>query len=103
MKLWEVLKALDENPEKRFKSVNYNQEELIISMGADCYDLPFRVIDSKRDWQEVKTPVTWQEAFEATMNDRKVTFFLEGFTYGFKKDSEISPEQIAKATWYIED
>lgn len=105
MKLWEVLKELDENPNKRFKSVNYNQEEIIISMGTDCYDLPFRVIDSSRDWQEVKQPVTWQEAFEAWLNGTPVYCILEN---GKKVEYDqninfIHAHSLKTGTWYIED
>lgn len=112
MKLWEVLKALDENPKKRFKSVNYNQEEIIISMGADCYDLPFRVIDSDRDWQEVKQPVTWQEAIQAwadgdtvkcVLGKSESVFFGEKIAFRNQDASVIDKVQIREGTWYIED
>lgn len=113
MKLWEVLKALDENPNKRFKSVNYNQEEIIISMGVDCYDLPFRVIDSNRDWQEVKPPVPLQEAFEAWANGKRIRCVIGKAEYIFgrspyrefqdQNDYGLAVEHITKGTWYIED
>ena len=112
MKLWEVLKELDENPNKRFKSVNYNQEEIIISMGTGCYDLPFRVLDSNRDWQEIKQPVTWQEAIEAWANGGKVKCILHGesFIYDssqwknmYSGDGYLCDSEILNGTWYIED
>ena len=113
MKLWEVLKALEENPDKKFKSVNYNQEEIIISMGADCYDLPFRVLDSNRDWQEVKQPVPWQEAIKAWMNGKTIGVtqkdiekrFYEGKDYLLRDQhgDSVSEDEIAEGTWYIEE
>ena len=117
MKLWEVLKELDENPNKRFKSVNYNQEEIIISMGTGCYDLPFRVLDSNRDWQEIKQPVTWQEAIEAWANGKTIKCVHYGENYAFEGRSvflatdehvepsnvEPSKKMILDGTWYIEE
>ena len=108
MKLWEVLKALEENPDKKFKSVNYNQEEIIISMGAGCYDLPFRVLDSNRDWQEIKQPVTWQEAIEAWANGKLICTTNEAGGRVCRRGGEgrfmsLSPTEIFHGTWYIED
>lgn len=105
MKLWEVLKKLDENPLKKFECVNMRLEREL-----DTYRFT-NVITQERafymgvdnDWQEVKQPVTWQEAIEAAMQGRKVEFFLGGFTYNFNKESEICPKHIEAAKWYIEE
>ena len=111
MKLWEALKELEENPDKKFKSVNYNQEDIIISMGAGCYDLPFRVLDSNRDWQEIKQPVTWQEAIEAWANGKPIKCVINGGSTLYKSKSglqdslgwAVSPVHIKNGTWYIEE
>ena len=107
MKLWEVLKELEENPDKKFKSVNYNQEEIIISMGAGCYDLPFRVLDSNRDWQEVKQPVPWQEAIEAWAKGSSIKCECEGgvtfFSPPHKSSACFTAKLITRGTWYIKE
>lgn len=113
MKLWEVLKALDENPEKEFKCggvrlicefgtyrfTNVTTQERAFYMGAD------------NDWQEVKQPVTWQEAIEAWTNGKTIRCEDGGFDCLFSGGKSVLTDsvgpidkyQITKGTWYIED
>ena len=82
MKLWEVLKALEENPEKKYKMVSIFGKIHEIGLDRNGYYTFSTIYNGKNidtepgggfdgniyreaDWQEVKQPVTWQEAIEA--------------------------------------
>lgn len=109
MKLWEVLKALEENPEKEFECVgmrliresgtyrfiNVNTRERNFYMGVD------------NDWQEIKKPVTWQEALEAWANGKPIKCECEFGIIYFKPPRQssacLTAKLITHGTWYIED
>jgi len=115
MKLWEVLKALDENPKKVFESnlagleykISLDGEIIAFESGA----VKFIGLNNCRDWQEVKQPVTWQEAIEAWTNGKTIRCEDGGFDYLFSGGKSILTDsvgpidtyQITKGTWYIED
>ena len=112
MKLWEVFKALEENPKKVFKdkhsrTIHINDKGGIQFNGVNivrsktfgvCY------IDPKVDWQEVKQPVTWQEAFEAWLNGTPVYCILEnGKRVEYDQNINfIHAHSLKTGTWYIE-
>ena len=117
MKLWEALKALEENPKKIFKSnegfgevtLEYREGVKFIGIQKTSYGA---FISELRDWHEVKQPVTWQEAIEAWANGGKVKCILHGksFTYDSSKwgnmysgDGYLCGSEILNGTWYIED
>ena len=113
MKLWEVLKALEENPKKRFTSkfgsmsAEIFADDLSVNfMHTESLELS---LDASRDWQEVKQPVTWQEAIEAWANGKLIKYENEHgcLTYsGNTLKDEIGPlasYQLTTGTWYIED
>ena len=115
MKLWEALKALDENPEKEFKCgdmrlvresgiyrfINVNTHKRVFYMGAH------------NDWQEVKQPVPWQEAIKAWMNGKTISVTQKDIKKRFYEGQDdllrdqngdpISENEISNGTWYIED
>lgn len=115
MKLWEAFKALEENPKKVFKdkfsrTIHINDKGGIQFNGVNivraktfgvCY------IDPKVDWQEVKQPVTWQEAIEAWANGKKIRCKCEGGETFFRPSNVSSAcftaKLITHGTWYIED
>lgn len=126
MKLWEVLKELEENPEKRFKSFNRTLgiENVLELSESHLYlkrtnlhgeELPSDTdsggfngnINIHADWQEVKQPVTWQEAIEAWANGKAVKCECEGGVTFFKPPRQSSAcftdKLITHGTWYIED
>ena len=89
MKLWEVMKKLDENPNKRFK----NELGSIIGFADNVLQWlekdgeiiePFLVRDRRSgtgichntgdDWQLVRQPVTWQEAIQVWADGKKVAW-----------------------------
>ena len=127
MKLWEVIKALDENTNKRFKnelgSIIGFADNILQWIDKDGEIIePFLVRDRRSgtgichntgdNWQLVRQPVTWQEAIQAwaegktvivenTCDKRKYDgkkFFLKD-EYGIPLGSW----EITNGTWYIED
>lgn len=122
MKLWEVLKELEENPKKKFEA-NVTGNRAVMYVDRNYYRIDFFTpygspIDENKGggkfnnnvrlnlvWQEVKQPVTWQEAFEEWLNGRTVFCFLEN---GKKVEYDqninfIHAHSLKTGTWYIED
>lgn len=129
MKLWEVLKALEENPKKRFECSLSSGFKALMSTSDGYFDLKIfdcygKLISQEKkggafnenirvnnDWQEVKQPVPWQKAIEAWANGGKVKCILHGksFTYDSSKwgnmysgDGYLCDSEILHGTWYIE-
>ena len=125
MKLWEVIKALTEDPTKKFESKLSSRLMLRMSVTTAIsrffkfevfYDT--KLIDQSSDggafngnvsldydWQPVKQPVPWQEAIQAWICGSKVTVVLggdecifEGFT-----EPEFVNHAINEGVWYVED
>lgn len=57
------------------------------------------------DWQEIRQPVTWQEALEAWSNGEVITCFIgKNRTMLYRQDNFAYPlnlEQIRIGVWYI--
>ena len=117
MKLWEVLKELEENPEKVFKSNNgFGEVTLEYSNGIKFIGIQKTrdgsFLSEIRDWQEIKQPVTWQEAIEAwadgdtvkcVLGKSESVFFGEKIAFRNQDASVIDKVQIREGAWYIED
>lgn len=120
MKLWEVLKALDENPKKVFECDTGSRIKFLDNRlhWYDKHGNPKEVFEirDKRSgtgichntgdfWQEIKQPVPWKEAFEAWLNGTPVFCILEN---GKKVEYDqninfIHAHSLKTGTWYIED
>lgn len=122
MKLWEVLKELEENPKKRFIS---NKKDITIQRMFDDTSFTFGIgaynkflIDVEEGYEEIKTPVTWQEALEAwAFKGKTIRCTLNDLDYIYKHESNHSGDvlliesygdpleldEIKFGTWYIED
>ena len=131
MKLWEVLKALEENPEKVFKGNLSCGFKTLMRVRDGYFDLKIfnlsgELIPQEKkggvfnenlrlslDWQELKQPVSWQEAIEAWANGKTIGVtqkdiekrFYEGKDYLLRDQHgySVSEDEIAEGTWYIED
>lgn len=126
MKLWEVLKALEENPEKVFECDTGSRIKFFDNRlhWYDKHGNPkeaFEIRDKRSGtgachntgdfWHEVKQPVTWQEAIEAWTNGKTIRCEDGGYDYLFSGGKNtltdsvgpIDKYQITKGTWYIED
>ena len=126
MKLWEVLKELEENRDKKYKMVSKFGKIHEIGLDNNGYYAFSSIFDGKNiddkpsggfsgnvyrdaDWKEVKQPVTWQEAIEAWANGKRIKYENERgcLTYsGNTLKDEIGPlasYQLTTGTWYIEE
>ena len=105
MKLCEAMKKLDENPNKVFK----NRYGVKLTAKDGWASIDGRTTFPMEDvWEEVKQPVTWQEAIQAWAENGK-TIRVE-FENGNQKQFDsphklntICPDDINLGTWYIED
>ena len=130
MKLSEVIEALERNPKKRFECSLIGGHKGYMYTKDDYYRLDIHdddgfLIYQQRgggafndnihiniDWQEVKQPVTWQEALEAWVNGKRVICKLNEETYAYhisclllvdQDANALSDSEIQRGTWYIED
>lgn len=113
MKTWEMIKELTLNPKKAFKrdydglivKVDEVDETLRWKSGYD-----YLCIDDQ--WEEVKEPVTWQEAFQAGLEGKKIKVDGQGFTYQNFENLHFALfylserpkyfEKLMNSNWYIE-
>lgn len=129
MKLSEVIEALERNPKKRFECSLIGGHKGYMYTKDDYYRLDIHdddgfLIYQQRgggafndkihiniDWQEVKQPVTWQEAIEAWANGKTIKctkqgsdFVFEGYKPNLRDQFDaIGRFQLIDGTWYIED
>ena len=130
MKFSEVIKALEENPNKKFEKFQKYGNRYVIStrdnnyFQFDVFNEEGELLDSGRgaggfsgnfkatdeDWQEVKQSVSYQKAFEKWVEGYTVYFIDKN---GTKRtvdplafitfDYRISRNDIEMSTWFVED
>ena len=126
MKLWKVMKLLDENPTDVYEaSLNYGFKVRMtvkqIGFGVYYY---FEVFNGKElvdqslgggfnenvaldlEWQLVRQTVTWQEAIEAWVDGNTISYSYMGYDKRFPfEDSNtmMTIEKVKNAEWYVED
>ena len=108
MKLCEAMKKLDENPNKVFK----NRYGVKLTAKDGWASIDGRTTFPMEDvWEEVKQPVTWQEAFQAWIDGCYIRCEGGGRVSKFKNGSllldnlECPPSKwmMKNGTWYVED
>lgn len=125
MKIWDVFKALSENPEKEFLLKSECGE--VRTLGVEEGYVTFRVVNARgvdltlnyptgrgafsenikidAEWEEVRKPVSWQEALQAWANGKDIELKRVGGSrklingYGLF----LHEEDLVKGTWYILD
>jgi hypothetical protein len=126
MKLWEVMKALDENQNKVARAkLNGNgwDVEMRVEKGFSKYFM-FNVFNGDRligqelaggafngnvaidlDWEIVKQPITWQEAIQAWGSGKSIRLKMLGWEQIFKPENavELNHARITDGTWYVEE
>lgn len=119
MKLWEVMRLLEEDPTKRFET-KLASKGWTACMRVDTGHFKFEVFNGKilvddarmvnveldLDWQPVRQPVTWQEAIQAWGAGRIVSVEVGGCKYKLTHEDSIfglSERMINLGTWYMED
>lgn len=129
MKLWEVIKELSENPKKKFEYIFGNQKHVLkcSNMGYFYLDIYYdnEIVESKTamggfngnidikwSWQEVKQPVTWQEAIQAWLDGKRIKLEkpvtdksgILGSLIGPMNDGiYITKEEFEHGKWYIKE
>ena len=127
MKLWEVIKALTEDPTKKFV-LDEGDRNYTLSVGEGCFANYFNLsaidgnganisnFDSGQfdgnfttdedDWQLVRQPVTWQEAIQARADDKRVWCEFNNQTWSVA-ELVVNHLYLKKALdvgkWYVEE
>ena len=114
MKTWQMFKELEEGSTKR-----YTNGIVIFGTHNGCLktfdenlkpngfgSLSSNVMGwSRKEWEEIKESVTWQEALEAWSNGEVITCFIgKNRTMLYRQDNFSYPlnlEQIRIGAWYI--
>jgi hypothetical protein len=126
VKTSEVFKELEINPNKIFEMsirngyFRYELKRKGQYFNITCYNKDGSLVEEHMaagrfngninidaDWQEVKQPVTWQEAIEALTKDKKDVFVDIGggngyHHYGYDLDYKFLPEEFSIGKWYIQ-
>lgn len=127
MKLWEVLKELEENRDKKYKMVSRFGKIHEIGLDNNGYYAFSSIFDGKNiddkpsggfsgnvhrgaDWQEVKQPVPWQEAIEAWANWKTIkcvhygeNYVFEGRSVFLATDEHVEPSNVEPSKKMILD
>lgn len=115
MKAWEMIKMLEKNPNLRFTCENNKSGAVVtrINKRLIClfdnentwgYEFIF-----EKDWQLVRTPVTWREALQAWVDGKTIKWFCppnnEGMISRTFYPSCTGPDRdmLKTGTWYIEE
>ena len=124
MKLWEVIKELTEDPTKKFERKDRYKHWVIgtdVVGGAISGETYYFMLDcdgedsygdagkfngnlanNEDDWQEVKQPVTWQEAIQAWADGKKVSWEEDADRRVFDRNkSAVTVRMISGGTWAI--
>ena len=129
MKLWEVMRLLEEDPSREFEYQD-EQKKWRLYADAGCYDdRVFYMLDcwdnkgelktghkfgslhgnlsTLDNWKPVRKTVTWQEAIEEWADGKTVTvstpFGFESKEVKKSRGSSITEYEITKGKWYVED
>ena len=101
MELWEAMKELGENPNKVFK----NRYGVKLTAKDGWASIDGRTTFPMEDvWEEVKQPVTWQEAILKFANGKKVTakFNCQEWTLSVLIElPEYLNRAITYGKWYV--
>ena len=115
MKTWQMIKALTENPTKRFTydtategSYVTVKDVTVVWRGNQQEGQMLGVNIDNEGWEEVKQPVSFMEAFKALRSDCKNIYCMNGksrFDFmGERIGAHVFDEDlIGQGKWYIED
>ena len=127
MKLWEALKALDENPAKVLEAILVRNPWVArVRVEAGCYKFTVHDADDgdqiiqslvnkmttlDLDWHEVKQLVTWQEAIQAWAGGKTIKTESSDGIRTYKRTTNslqsvlggVTKDEIVNGKWYVED
>ena len=109
MKIWEMM----QHSGKKFKRKSDGFVIEIAPDGTLYWDSGHRFLNTNDEWEEVKEPVTWKEAFEAGLNGKKIKPKGQFLTYNNFESIDYAIAYLAARPgyykkimlddWYIED
>lgn len=121
MKTWEMIKALTENPKKKFKSKCSNRTNVKVNGVLNVVweegklDGEELTVALDAEWEEIQQPVPFMEAIEAYHNKKTIRCESEDFDTRYYnpvvyigaviKDTTgigITSHEILNGKWYIE-
>ncbi len=120
MKLWEVIKALTEDPTKLFRKdssfhVGFTTEG---ALGWKNENGAFKSYFTVREdhllddgWKLVRQPVTWQEAIQAWADGKTIKTQSDDGIRTYRKTSKglqsvlggVTKDELLNGNWYVED
>lgn len=130
MKYWQVVKELEENPDKVFEAWLDGKEGWKVRMSVISRYFHFEVFDGERlvhlsinggafngnvsadlDWHEVRQSVTWEEAIQAWVGGKtikcehgQITFvYNPDYDEFFGNNSGVHKRLFTNGKWYVED
>ena len=127
MKFWEVIKALTEDPTKKFERKDRYKKWTMktdVEGGAISRETYYFILDcdgedsygdagkfngnlanNEDDWQLVRQPVTWQEAIQAWGVGKTIRLVMLGWeqVWGPTNAVELNQSRIKDGNWYVED
>lgn len=126
LKTWEMIKNLSENPNKKFIS-NYTKDSYyiaevnneILSIVDSYNNKPIILISLKREWEEVKKPVSFMDILIQAKKDNAKLFTIKNPAHdvNFTKQplhfilsylsttctDDLLADILLNSVWYIED
>ena len=102
MKLWEVLKALEENPNDTYIS---EDAFLKVKTNGEYFEINGKVTACmSRNYEKVEKSVPWQEAAEAWASGKQIRLVMPEWEWIIHPDNEIQlNKRITKiGKWFIE-
>ena len=128
MKLWEAMKLLEEDPTMKFEYKDDRKKWLLYTDVGELNGLVFYMLDcwdnngelmtgtvfgsldgnltTSDNWQLVREPVTWQEAIQAWVDGKEVSYSYKDGDIWFPfedPNTMLSVEKIKIAKWYVDD
>lgn len=107
MKLWEVLKSLEENPEDTYQS----EDGFKVKTNGGYFEINEKIVASiNRNYEKVKKSVTPAKAFEKWIEGHSV-YYTDDSGYKqciddnvFKSGGcNVTKRSVKVYTWYVED
>lgn len=126
LKTWEMIKNLSENPNKKFIS-NYTKDNYyiaevnneILSIVDSYNNKPIILISLKREWEEVKKPVSFMDVLIQAKKDNAKLFTIKNpahdvnlikqplyFILSYLSTTctdDLLADILLNSVWYIED
>lgn len=131
MKFSDVIRELENNPEKEFQHIDTHNEKCVIKTDEDYYIFKIynsngNLIESTRpgggfnenlniyfnDWEEVRRSVSWQEAIQAWIEGKTICVQEHTLEYTYTRDKNqnlvaledglpLHISELKTGTWYI--